>query len=131
MLILLYFPTNWLQLMKHIRHFSDLSVQCLLSTNMENLSVASVLDDSDFEMLCILVARENASSDESGHGSDLDDGEDSIPEEVDAVTIPEGAAAVVVLDGALVPCCACCPLLKDNPVASWLWGWRNYYSDED
>ena len=117
--------------MKHIRHFSDLSVQCLLATNMENLSVASVLDGSDFKMLCFLVDRDNASSDESGRGSDLDDGEDSIPEEVDAVTIPEGAAAVVVPDGALVPCCACCPLLKDNPVASWLWGWRNYYSDED
>ena len=113
--------------MKHIRRFSDLSVQCLLSTNMESLNVASVLDDSDFEMLCILVARENVSSDDS----DFEDGEDSIPGEVDTVTIPEGAAAVVVPDGALVPCCACCPLLKDNPVASWLWGWRNYSLDED
>jgi hypothetical protein len=112
--------------MKHIRHFSDLSVQCLLSTNMESLNVASVLDDSDFEMLCILVARENLSSDDS----DFEDGEDSIPGEVDTVVVPGGAAAVVDLDGALVPCCACCPLLKDNPVASWLWGWRNYHSDE-
>ena len=117
--------------MKHIRHFSDLSVQCLLATKMENLSM---LDGPEFDMLCFLVDRDNASSDESGRGSDLDvgeDDEDSIPEEVDAVTIPEGAAAVVVPDGALVPCCACCPLLKDNPVASWLWGWRNYSSDED
>ena len=127
MLILLYFPTNWLQLMKHIRHFSDLSVQCLLSTNMESLNVASVLDDSDFEMLCILVARENLSSDDS----DFEDGEDSSHGEVDTVVVPGGAAAVVALDGALVPCCACCPLLKDNPVAAWLWGWRNYRSDED
>ena len=82
-----------------------------------------------------LVDRDNSLSDESGCGSDLDiseDEEDSIPEEVVAVVIPEGAAvaAEVVPDGASVPCCACCPLLKDNPVASWLWGWRNYSSDD-
>ena len=97
-----------------------------------------MMDGPEFEMwFCqFLVDRDNASSNESGRGSDLDvseDEDDSIPEEVDVVAIPEGAAvaAVVVPDGALVPCCACCPLLKDNPVASWLWGWRNYYSDED
>ena len=117
--------------MKHIRHFSDLSVQCLLSTNMENLSVASVLDGSDFEMLCFLVDRENASSDESGHGSDFEDGEDSIPGVMGSVVVPGGDVAVVDPDGLLVPCCGCCPLLKDNPVFSWLWGWRNYRSDED
>ena len=96
-----------------------------------------MMNGPEFEMwFCqFLVDRDNASSDESGRGSDLDvseDEEDSILEEVDAVAIPEGAAvaAVVVPDGALVPCCACCPLLKDNPVASWLWGWRNYSSDD-
>ena len=114
--------------MKHIRRFSDLSVQCLLSTNMESLNVASVLDDSDFEMLCILVARENLSSDDSDF---FEDGEDSIPGVMGSVVVPGGDVAVVDPDGLLAPCCGCCPLLKDNPVFSWLWGWRNYRSDED
>ena len=96
-----------------------------------------MMNGPEFELwFCqFLVDRYNALSDESGRGSDLDiseDEEDSIPEEVVAVVIPEGAAvaAEVVPDGASVPCCACCPLLKDNPVASWLWGWRNYSSDD-
>ena len=114
--------------MKHIRHFSDLSVQCLLSTNMESLNVDSVLDDSDFEMLCRLVARENLSSDDSDF---FEDGEDSIPGKMGSAVEPGGDVAVVDSDGLLLPCCGCCPLLKDNPVFSWLWGWRNYRSDED
>ena len=96
-----------------------------------------MMNGPEFELwFCqFLVDRYNALSDESGRGSDLDiseDEEDSIPEEVVAVVNPEGAAvaAEVLPDGASVPCCACCPLLKDNPVASWLWGWRNYSSDD-
>ena len=102
---------------------------------MENLSR---MNDPEFELwFCqFLLDRDNSLSDESGRGSDLEtsgDEEDAVPEEVvvDA-TVPEGVAVdatEVVPDGAAVPCCACCPLLKDNPVASCLWGWRNYSSD--
>ena len=102
---------------------------------MENLSR---MNDPEFELwFCqFLLDRDNSLSDESGRGSDLEtsgDEEDVVPEEVvvDA-TVSEGVvvdATEGVPDGAAVPCCACCPLLKDNPVASWLWGWRNYSSD--
>jgi hypothetical protein len=114
--------------MKHIRRFSDLSAQCLLSINMESLNVDSVLDDSDFELLCRLVARENLSSDDSDF---FEDGEDSIPGKMGPAVEPGGDVAAVDSDGLLLPCCGCCPLLNDNPVFSWLWGWRNYRSDED
>ena len=96
------------------------------------------MNDPEFELwFCqFLVDRDKSLSDESGRGSDLEtsgDEEDVAPEEVvvDA-TVPEGVvvdATEGVPDGTAVPCCACCPLLKDNPVASWLWGLRNYSSD--
>ena len=92
---------------------------------MENLSR---LNDSEFDLwFCqFLLDRDNSLSDESSRGSDLETSEDEddvVPGEV-AADATEGIPA-----GAAVPCCACCPLIKDNPVASWLWGWRNYSSD--
>ena len=91
---------------------------------MQNLNR---LNDSEFDLwFCQFLVDQDNSLSESGCGSDLETSEDE-----DDVVLGEVAADATegIPAGAAVPCCACCPLIKDNPVASWLWCWRNYSSD--
>jgi hypothetical protein len=99
---------------KYIRHFPDFKVQYPSSNqiNMENLnSSTDSLSEIDLQFCQSLINRDNS---ESGCGSDLETTEaeaDAISGEA-AGEVPGGAVA-----WAVVPCSACLPQIKEDPVA--------------
>ena len=70
--------------------------------------------DFDLQFAQSIINRDNSLS-ESGCGSDLEirEDEDDVPSREAAGEVPGGAAA-----GAVVPCSACLPQIKADPVAA-------------
>jgi hypothetical protein len=114
--------------MKHIRHFPDFNAQYPSSNQitMENLNCSTIsLSEIDLRFCQSLINRDNSLS-ESGCRSDLETSEDE-----DDASLGEAAvdASGGVAAWAVVPCWACCPLIKEDPVAAWLSGWRNFSTE--